>query len=162
MKIKKDSGFEITFGAKFDTEHPYIGEDGREYVKAMPNTGITINFGASFDKETNTRKTKEYKDFIQKVLLRDNSQCVICGSKINPCVHHIVPYRNSKELRTEVTNGITLCECHHSSMILGGFHNVYGTYNNTKEQLQEYINKTRKELNLGHISIEEIVGKESL
>lgn len=42
-------------------------------------------------------------------------------------------------MRYDVNNGITLCiDCHDSSKD-GSFHNLYGTHNNTIEQLREYI-----------------------
>ena len=45
---------------------------------------------------------------------RDNFTCQMCwekGGRLNS--HHIIPYNDSKKLRFEVTNGITLCiKCH--------------------------------------------------
>ena len=35
-------------------------------------------------------------------------------------------YAKYKDLRTNVNNGITLCELHHSSMVFGSFHQIYG------------------------------------
>lgn len=100
-----------------------------------------------------------YNDWLSNVLERDGYTCQCCGSKINLQAHHIKPYAKHKELRTDARNGITLCECCHSPMILNGFHQKYGTYNNTPEQLQEYIDNKRKELGLSSITLEEIVNK---
>lgn len=100
-----------------------------------------------------------YKEWMNQVLNRDNCSCVICGSKLNPEIHHIKPYAKYKTLRTDVNNGITLCELHHSSMVFGSFHHTYGNRNNTPEQLQEYIDNKRKELGLSMITIGEIVNK---
>ena len=100
-----------------------------------------------------------YNDWVINVLERDNHTCQCCSSKINLQAHHIKPYAKHKELRTDVRNGITLCECCHSPMILNGFHQKYGTYNNTPEQLQEYIDNKRKELGLSSIVLEEIINK---
>lgn len=46
-------------------------------------------------------------------LERDDYTCQKCGSKENLCVHHIKPYAQYPKLRTQISNGITLCqECH--------------------------------------------------
>lgn len=151
----------ITFGAKFE-KNPYVGEDGKEYYRAIPNSGITITFGADMSlhmKKELGRNSKEYRTFVENVLNRDNGKCVICGSSINPEVHHIMPYEKYKELRTNVKNGITICELHHSSLIFGSFHQIYGNRNNTPEQLQEYIDNRRNELGLSRITIDEIINK---
>lgn len=59
------------------------------------------------------RKTAAYKAWYHVVLKRDNWHCRVCGSRESLQVHHIVPFIESKELRTKVTNGITLCKkCH--------------------------------------------------
>lgn len=92
-----------------------------------------------YDGNRGERDSKEYKQFIKTVLERDNYTCQCCGSKNNPQVHHVLNYSSHKKLRIDVNNGITLCECCHSPMIFGSFHQTYGTYNNTKEQLDEYI-----------------------
>ena len=149
----------ITFGAKFDMSTTYIGEYGKEYYRAIPNSGITITFGADATqhiKKEFGRSTKEYKKFVSDVLTRDKGECQCCGSKINPEVHHIKPYAKYKELRTDVNNGITLCELHHSSLILGSFHQIYGNRNNTLEQLQEYIDAKRKEYGLPRLVLREL------
>jgi len=41
----------------------------------------------------------------------------------------------------ELGNGITLCDSCHNFNKYGSFHHVYGTHNNTKEQLDEYIQR---------------------
>lgn len=98
------------------------------------------------------RNSPEYRKFTKDVLERDEYKCQCCGSTINPEVHHIKNYRQYKNLRTDVNNGITLCEKHHSMNIIDGFHQVYGTYNNTPEQLIEYIKKRQKDLNITDFS----------
>ena len=108
---------------------------------------------------SNNRNSAKYRQFVKNVLERDNYECIICNSKMNLEVHHIKSYAKYKELRTDLDNGITLCELHHSAMVLGGFHQTYGTRNNTHEQLQTYIDNKRNELNLPSITIEEIINK---
>lgn len=80
-----------------------------------------------------------YKDFIKEVFKRDNYTCQCCnkhGGNLN--AHHLNGYNWDKEHRTDVDNGITLCEeCHRE------FHKIYGMGNNTKEQFEEWINKKK-------------------
>ena len=60
------------------------------------------------------RFTSEYKEWRTSVFKRDNFTCQKCGivgGELN--AHHIKPYAKYKELRYELSNGITLCEdCH--------------------------------------------------
>jgi len=66
-----------------------------------------------FYNDNNLRKTKEYKNWRSKVLERDNYTCQDCGYGSNLECHHIVPIYESKEMSTDVDNGITLCNsCH--------------------------------------------------
>ena len=67
----------------------------------------------SYDKYLG-RKTKQYKDWRQCVLERDNYTCQRCGRKGgNLNAHHIKEYSKYPGLRYEVENGVTLCKkCH--------------------------------------------------
>lgn len=60
------------------------------------------------------RNANEYKTWRTKVFQRDDFTCQLCGEhggKLN--AHHIVPFAKDKSKRTDVENGITLCEdCH--------------------------------------------------
>ena len=65
--------------------------------------------------------TAEYRHWRDLVIERDRGMCVCCGEEECLCVHHILPYREYVDLRTDVDNGLTLCErCHNE------FHSVYG------------------------------------
>lgn len=61
------------------------------------------------------RNNPEYKQWRQKVWLRDNFKCKIanpdCKGRIE--AHHILGWRDYPELRYQVNNGITLCHAHH-------------------------------------------------
>lgn len=98
------------------------------------------------------RSSQEYKKWVLDVYKKDWYTCQCCGRKCNvgllPNAHHIYPFSEYKDLRMDINNGITLCkECHHT-IVKGSFHNMYGTHNNTPEQLEEYINNKRKQLGI--------------
>jgi hypothetical protein len=83
----------------------------------------------------------EFRLWRESVFTRDNFACKKCGIesgcgyKIYLHPHHILNFAQFPELRFAIDNGITFCdECHWE------FHKIYGKYNNTKEQLEEFIN----------------------
>ena len=86
------------------------------------------------------RHQSEYKKWRVFVYERDDYTCQCCGKrgdKLN--AHHIHSFAFNEELRYDINNGITLCEECHDSTKDGSFHNIYGTMNNTPDQLREYI-----------------------
>ena len=59
------------------------------------------------------RNSASAKEWRAKVLERDNNECVKCGSKENLHCDHIISWKESVELRFDVSNGQTLCRsCH--------------------------------------------------
>lgn len=59
------------------------------------------------------RSSVEVRDWRNKVLTRDNNECVDCGSIKNLHAHHILHWSSNPEFRLNVNNGITLCgDCH--------------------------------------------------
>ena len=86
------------------------------------------------------RKSPEYKKWREQVYKKDGYTCQKCGSKRSDlCAHHIRNFSHYEDLRFDIGNGITLCEKCHSPNFTGSFHNKYGTKNNTKEQLEEFL-----------------------
>jgi len=89
------------------------------------------------------RYIPEYKEWKFEVKERDNFTCKRCKDDKggNLVSHHILNYSTNKNLRFEISNGITLCEnCHKL------FHSKkrYGQYNNTREQLKEFLTEDLK------------------
>lgn len=100
----------------------------------------------------------EYKRWRKSVYKRDNYTCQCCGEKGGDLnAHHIKNYATNKDLRYDKDNGITLCRECHLNNYPDGFHKIYGNYNNTPEQLQEYLDNRRKELGLPRVTLEEII-----
>lgn len=69
---------------------------------------------------------------------RDNYMCQktkISGGRL--VVHHINNFADFPELRFAIDNGITLSDLAHRT-----FHKIYGNRNNTRQQLEEFINDT--------------------
>lgn len=104
--------------------------------------------GTKTTKARKERRSPEYLKWRNDIIIKDNYTCQCCGKyggKLN--VHHINNYKDNPDLRYDINNGITLCIACHGIPIKGSFHNIYGTRSNTLEQLEEYINNKRNELN---------------
>ena len=93
----------------------------------------------------------EYKEWRKSVYKKDWYACQCCGNIVDLRAHHLFNFSDHEDLRYDVCNGITLCKDCHDAIIKGSFHNIYGTKNNTPEQLEEYINNKRKEIGMEEI-----------
>jgi len=112
-----------------------------EYFTGRPNlNGRGINSGQYKGGITplnfKIRNSLEMKFWKKACMGRDNFTCQktgIRGGKL--VVHHINNFADFPELRTSISNGITLSKESHIE-----FHKIYGFRNNTKEQLLEFLN----------------------
>lgn len=96
------------------------------------------------------RGKKDYKEWQTKVYKKDWYTCQCCGKSKNIIknAHHMKNFSTNISERYDVNNGITLCEECHYTTIYDSFHYIYGTKNNTPQQLEEYINYKRKKLGI--------------
>lgn len=105
----------------------YVGIDHWNYNPNLTDVERTIK-----------RAYPKYGEWRIAVYEQDSFTCQKCGDNKggNLNAHHIEGYTDNFELRTEVSNGITLCEdCHKD------FHHQYGYGNNTREQVKEFFKK---------------------
>jgi transposase-like protein len=96
----------------------------------------------------NIRNSEEYNRWRENVLKKDGYKCVVCGRDYKLEAHHIYPFSLYEDKRFDIDCGIIMCYDHHSMYADGSFHKEYGTYDNTPEQLEEYINRKRSELGI--------------
>ncbi len=85
------------------------------------------------------RARDDVKQWRKDVFKRDNWKCVICEAKGDIQAHHLNSFKRFPELRTELSNGVTLCTHHHQK-----FHGKYGNRNFTVEDFYEFLNKTKE------------------
>jgi transposase len=101
-----------------------------QYINKVKSGEIKQSHSESFM----ARRREEYYIWRKSVLKRDNFTCQVCGKhggKLN--AHHLNNFSEFKELRYELSNGITLCKnCHEE------FHKIFGVRNNTKEQIEDF------------------------
>ena len=112
--------------------------------------------GISSEREV-IKSSIEYHKWRKSVFTRDGYTCQCCGKKNTYLeAHHIKNFSDFPELRFDIDNGITLCSDCHSLSKKGSFHNIYTQFNNTREQLEEYIKRHKNgefnELRLKNIS----------
>lgn len=115
---------------------------------------ISIDEFDGFKKSENSlaRISCDYSAWRNSVFKRDNYTCQVCGRRSKPGepvrlnAHHIENFSSNEDLRYDIKNGITFCDRCHSTKFEDSFHSIYGTRNNTHEQLEEYIRNRRAEL----------------
>lgn len=85
------------------------------------------------------RNTDVGRKWKAEVLKRDNFTCQCCGNTDKLNAHHLYNFADNSDLRYNIDNGIVLCENCHGITVRNSFHHIYGTKNNTPDQLREYI-----------------------
>nr|DAW05824.1 MAG TPA: NinG recombination protein [Caudoviricetes sp.] len=120
-------------------EYLYCSNECRnEHYKTLFSGSGNPNYNPELDESerVKSRNIDGYSEWRRQVYERDKYTCQCCGDNKggNLVAHHILNYSEHEELRTNVGNGITLCETCHKE-----FHNTYGYKNNTKEQVNEFI-----------------------
>jgi len=61
---------------------------------------------------TEDKRTLIHRRWLRRILKRDNNMCRLCNNS-GFVAHHLYSYNHYKNLRFELSNGITLCEnCH--------------------------------------------------
>ena len=92
--------------------------------------------GGLTEKNKTIRNGIEYRLWREAVFARDNWICQKTGEQGGKLVaHHIRNFSDNENLRFAIDNGITLSKKSHKE-----FHHIYGVKNNTKEQLEEFLN----------------------
>lgn len=91
------------------------------------------------------RATFEYRNWRKSVFSRDKYTCQCCDDKsskghaVELHAHHIENWKDNLDKRYDIDNGITLCDkCHYL------FHSLYGKVNNSKEQLDSFLDIRKK------------------
>ena len=122
---------------------PYYGA----FYSSEHKGELSPTWKGGFEYHRVERSTYEYRDWRKQVFDRDLYTCQCFGyrngiglEKVRELnAHHIKNWKNNEDLRYDVDNGITLCEKCHTA-----FHSKYGKRNNTKEQLEEFLNLDKK------------------
>ncbi|UUV46168.1 HNH endonuclease [Bacillus phage vB_BanS-Thrax2] len=98
--------------------------------------------GGLTPKNSLLRRNSRYREWRTSVFIRDKYTCQCCNSVGgNLRGHHILNFSDNEDIRYDINNGITLCDKCHDIGQEGSFHDIYGTYNNTKEQLEEFLGR---------------------
>ena len=115
------------------------GKCGCEYKKGAENS--KYDHTITTEERQTKRRYWEYSEWVREVYKRDDYTCQSCwqyGGKLN--AHHIMPYRAYPELRTTLSNGVTLCEyCHRS------FHMIYNIKDFDSNDLIDFLEYTKEE-----------------
>lgn len=100
-----------------------------------------FNWKGGITPENNKQRNSEQGiNFRRLVFERDNYKCIVCGNNNHKLrAHHLYSFSKYKELRFDISNGVTLCSDCHDLGKSNSFHTLFGTKDNTKEQFNKYL-----------------------
>ncbi|WP_226035626.1 HNH endonuclease [Aquibacillus saliphilus] len=157
-KIYEDEGCTLIGDyINYETPVEYLCSCGNiafGYIKAMKQ-GIKCGCGyksgsespnwnpnISQEEREEKRGYPEYHEWVQNVYERDDYICQCCGERGGKLhAHHIYNYSQHKDLRTDLNNGITLCDACHKD-----FHYFYGYQDNDEFQIKEFIDDFHEDI----------------
>ena len=80
-------------------------------------------------------KVKSFLSYINIFDIPRLTREISCDVNSNTLeAHHILPYTSNEDMRTDVSNGVTMCRKHHAE-----FHSIYGRASIGKEELEEFM-----------------------
>ncbi len=111
-------------------------EQSQKQFLNLPRGGKHHNWKGGISTEHDKiRSSVEFNLWHKSVFSRDNFTCQKTGLRGgNLVAHHINNFADFPELRLAIDNGITLSKESHIE-----FHKKYGRKNNTKEQIEEFL-----------------------
>lgn len=96
---------------RFIKSHCKYGNKCKECKNKSRRTGKPVGNKGLF--RSRGKGGRFYFQFRTQILERDGYKCTRCGNTQTLHAHHIVPWKESEELRYEPSNVITLCDiCH--------------------------------------------------
>ena len=116
------------------------------YVESISGNKSHLWKGGVLENNLLERSSYKNSQWRNDIFKRDNYTCQACGDSSggNLNAHHIENFSDFEEKRYDVDNGITLCDTCHLPQYEGSFHFIYGTSNNTKDQLSLFIEHKRR------------------
>lgn len=117
----------------------------KEYKRKISKANSGKNNGMYKKHLTDEHRTEKravfgLKQWSKSVRDRDNNTCQICGLQSTEPMkihaHHLESFDTHKELRTDIDNGVTLCNSCHNK-----FHNKYRGQKTNREQFEAYKNE---------------------
>jgi len=137
IREERDKRGLIWWMAKCDCGNTVAAQGHRLRAGKTKSCGcLKTNSNLTEEQRAAGRIYPKYKKWRKEVYERDNYTCQYCGDSVggNLNAHHIEGYNNNPKLRTDLGNGVTLCEeCHLD------FHHQYGYGDNTREQFEEWM-----------------------